>query len=389
MYTNTRFGELLKGLSRGFFDRCVDKYEGDKYSKGFKCWDLLLSMTYGQLTRSRGLRELTQGFNQQPTCHYHLGTRAIKRSTLSEAYTKKDRRIFEDLCHNLLNQAHRQVKKELKEMLYLIDATLIPLKGLGYDDWAAAHCDNRVQGLKIHMMYNPDLDVPVRANTTYPKVNDIVDARDIELEPDATYVFDKAYYAYNWWHDIDEVGARFVTRFKRDAALVVLDKRKIAKTAKGIVLRDEKVRFKNKHPGGGRVNKYDKPLRRIVIARDDNRPPLILATNDMRSSALKIAMLYKKRWAIELCFKWIKQNLNIKRFYGRSENGVRIQLYTAIVTYLLIAFYRNRNGLKQSMRECLVEFSHALFQRPGIDNYYQRKRDKLLRIKELQNELQI
>ena len=389
MYRNTRFGELLKGLSRGCFDRCVDTYDGDKYSKGFKCWDLFLAMVYGQLTRSRGLRELEQGFNQQPVCHYHLGTRAIKRSTLSEAYNKKDSRIFESLCQHLLQSAHRHIRKDMKDLLYLIDATLIPLKGLGYDDWAPAHRDNRVQGLKVHMMYHPERDLPVRVNTTYPKVNDIVDARDIELESGATYVFDKAYYAYNWWHKIDQAQARFVTRFKRDAALVVLHKRKIAKSAQGIVLKDEKVRFKNKHPGGGRINMYEKPLRRIVIARDDNRSPIILATNDLRSSALTIAMLYKKRWAIELCFKWLKQNLNIKRFYGRSENAVRIQLYTAIITYLLIAFYRASQRLQQSMRECLILFSHGLFQRPDIDNYYQRKRDKLLKLNELQNDLLI
>lgn len=387
MYRNTRFGELMKGLSRDGFARCVDTYDGDKYSKGFKCWDLLLAMIYGQLTRSRGLRELEQGFNQQPVCHYHLGTRTIKRATLSEAYTKKDSRIFERLCQQLLQRAHRRVRKDMKELLYLIDATLIPLKGLGYDDWAPAHRDNRVQGLKVHMMYHPEQDVPIRVNTTYPKVNDIVDAREIELEAGATYVFDKAYYAYNWWHKIDQAQARFVTRFKRDAALVVLHQRKIAQSAKGIVLKDEKVRFKNKHPGGGRINHYEKPLRRIVIAREGHRSPIILATNDLRSSALAIAMLYKKRWAIELCFKWLKQNLNIKRFYGRSENAVRIQLYTAIITYLLIAFYRTRHRLQHSMRECLILFSHALFQRPELENYYRQRLEKLRSFNELQSEL--
>lgn len=388
MYRNTRFGELLKGLSRGMFDRSVEKYQGDKHSKGFKCWDLFLAMIYGQLTHSRGLRELVQGFNQHKASHYHLGTRSLKRSTLSESYTKKDHRIFESLCQQLLSQAHRQVRRELNDILYLIDATLIPLKGLGYDDWAPAHRDNRVQGLKVHMMYSPQHDVPVRANTTYPKVSDIVDARDIMLEAGATYVFDKAYYDYNWWYKIDQANARFVTRYKRDAALQVVADRKIAKSARGIVLQDQKVVFKNKRPGGGRINLYQKPLRRIVIARKDKETPIILATNDMRTSALQIALLYKKRWGIELCFKWIKQNLNVKRFYGRSENSVRIQIYTAIITYLLIAFHRTRNRLEQTLRECLTVFSHALFQRPECEHDgYRRHLDQLKRFNQLQTVL--
>lgn len=390
MYRNTRFGALLEGLSRGVFNRLVDQFEGDKFSKGFSCWDLLLAMIYGQLSHSRGLRELTQSFNQQAASHYHLGTRSLKRSTLSDAYTKKDSRIFEGMCQVLLSSAHRKVRKELKELLYLVDASLLPLKGLGYDAWASAHKDNRVQGLKLHLLYNPDLGLPVGAKATYPNVVDIHYARDLRIEPGATYVFDKGYYAYNWWHQIEQAGARFVTRFKRDAALKIVAQRKIPKSAQGIVLCDRRVVFKNKRPGGKRINEYQKPLRYIEIAQEDKPYPLILATNDLRSSALQIASLYKKRWGIELCFKWIKQNLNIKRFYGRSENAVRIQLFTALITYLLIAFYRIRHRPEMALRECFILFSYALFQRPETEKiWYQRQRDKIKRFNEIQGALPI
>ena len=139
----------------------------------------------------------------------------------------------------------------------------------------------------------------------------------------------------------------------------------------------------NKHNGGSRTNHYRKVLRRITVARDGDTP-LVLATNDIRSSALKIAGLYQQRWGVEICFKWIKQNLRVKRFYGQTDNAVRIQLYSAIITYLLIAYYRDRHGLTETMRECLILLAQTLFSRPKTEDYYQRRREKEQIINDLQ-----
>ncbi len=375
MYRNTRFGELMKGLSRGAFEREVQRHQADKHSKGCRCWDQLIAMVYAQLSGCRSLRELEVGFNAQTTHHYHLGSRTIKRLTLAEANTKRSAEVFAQMCGQLLTGAKRQVKRELGDLLYLIDSTPIPLKGLGFDEWGAKNSTHRTQGLKVHMMFAPQLGLPVHAGISAPNVNDVQAGREIILETGATYVFDKGYCDYNWWNAIDKHACYFVTRFKKNAGIVQSKPLSIAPHCKDIVLEDAVVHFKNKRPGGNRITHYyDKPLRCIVVARPDKTTPLILATNDSTRSAEEIAELYKQRWGIELFFKWLKQNLKIKTFLGRSENAVKIQIYTALISYLLLQLYRQRNGITQSMMLCLVTIRSGLFQRPETEHIMAKKR---------------
>ena len=192
----------------------------------------------------------------------------------------------------------------------------------------------------------------------------------------ALYVFDKGYNDYNWWNAIDEAEAPFVTRFKRNASIKVDKKLEILAVVAGIVLDDEMVSFKNKWLGVHRINLYhDKHLRRVTVARPDKDTPIILATNDLKSSALDIAQRYKERWGIELFFKWIKQHLQIKRFLGRSENAVRIQILTALISYLLVALFKDANALKQTLWDCLCLVRATLFQRPESEaSSYRRRR---------------
>lgn len=380
MYRNTRFGELMKGLSRGAFERVVQHHQADKYSKGFRSWDQLIAMIYAQLSGCRSLRELEVSFNAQASHHYHLGSRTIKRSTLAEANTKRSTEVFAQMCGQLLAGAHRKVKSELKDLLYLIDSTPITLKGLGFDEWTLGNATHRTQGLKVHMMFAPQLGLPVHAQISAPNVNDIEAGREIMLEAGATYVFDKGYCDYNWWNAIDEQTAYFVTRFKKNAGIEQIESLSVPSHCKDIVLEDAVVRFKNKRPGGHRINHYyGKPLRRIVVARPDKSTPLILATNDFSRPAQEIAELYKQRWGIELFFKWLKQNLKIKTFLGRSENAVKIQIYTALISYLLLYLYRQQHGITQSMMLCLATFRSALFQRPETEHVLAKKQLRRLR----------
>lgn len=224
------------------------------------------------------------------------------------------------------------------------------------------------------MLYARPVAAPVWHGISAANVNDVEMAGEVPLREDAVYVFDKGYCDYNWWHRIDLAGAQFVTRFKRNAGLRVEQERRIAAEATGIVLQDRIVRFKYKQQGGKRINHYDKPLRCITIARAGKPTPLVLATNDLTSDALEIAQRYKARWDIELFFKWIKQHLKIKKFFGRTENAVRIQLLTALISYLLVALYRQAPGLKQSLWVCLCLIRATLFQRPEIDASQYRKR---------------
>ena len=377
MYRNTRLSEIMKGLEKGFFDRVVERTQADKHSKGFSSWDQLLVMVYGQISGSTSLRGLLRRFNSHKAQHYHLGTQEIKRSTLADANGKRNVAVFEHLCGQLLQQAHRRVRKECRDLLYVLDSTPIALKGCGYE-WAQASKTPRTTGLKLHLLYAPQTKLPVYSHITEPNVNDIEDARKLALEPGAIYAFDKGYCDYNWWCKIDRQGAMFVTRFKANAGLLTVQANSIPQEHKDSILEDSLVRFKNKHPGGGRINHYQSPLRRIVVHRPDKVRPLILATNDLTSSAQQVAERYKARWGIELFFKWLKQNLKIKRFLGRSENAVRIQIVTALIAYLLVDLFRRRHQITTSLHLLLAELSVTLFSRPRaeehITNRYRRRR---------------
>lgn len=374
MYRISRLQELLKAIPRSSFDRLVREHRADKYSKGFGCWDQLVAMLYAQLSGAGSLRELTAGFNSQCAHHYHLGTSEIRRSTLAEANAKRSPVVFESLAASLLAQAGRSLRKEGQALLYLLDSTSFTLKGRGFDSWTLSQRTCHTQGLKLHLLYAAHEEVPVYSRFSAANINDIEEGRRLSLVSGATYVFDKGYCDYNWWAHIEEVGARFVTRFKRNASLQVVRTLPVSEADQAIVLDDAIVRFANLCPGAGRRNRYVQPLRRIVIHREGHDRPLVLASNDLSSSAVTIARLYQDRWQIELFFKWIKQHLKIKRFLGRSENAVRLQILSALIAYVLLALYRKAHRITQSLWVLLAELRASLFQRPSVEFVMRRKR---------------
>ena len=367
MYRNTRFCELLKVLPKTLFNRCVQRHQSDKHNKGFNTWDQLTSLIFAQLSGCRSLRELEISYNSLTEHHYHLGCDPIKRSTLSDANRKRDAGVFDSICQGLLAQTHRRVRKEIKELLYLLDSTPICLRGRGYE-WTEWGSMSRVPGLKMHVLYSPDAQLPCDAMITSSSVNDIEKGREVHLESGAKYVFDKGYCDYGWWWKIDRVGAYFVTRLKRNAAIEVI----ASHPCSGHIMSDDIIRLSNKRPGG-KKNPYTKPLRRILVHREDHEEPLVVLSNLMDAPAQAVADLYKRRWAIELWFKWIKQNLKIKRFLGRSENAVRIQILVALITYLLADTYRRLGGSTQDFYLWMAELKCTLFQRPEL-NYLVEKR---------------
>jgi len=381
MFRISRLHEIMKALPRSTFDRLVDNHQSDKHSKGFGCWDQLVAMVYAQLSGASSLRVLEAGFNSQRTHHYHLGATPIRRSTLADANSRRKTEVFADAARLLMSQARRQLRREGEELLYLLDSTSITLKGPGFDSWTQENRTRNTQGIKLHVLYAGNEAVPVRHSLTPPNVNDVDEGVKIPIEPDAVYVFDKGYCDYNWWSRIDAGHARFVTRFKRNAALKVEAEHSIPAIDAETILKDEIVCFANRHPRGGRKNHYTQPLRRITVARPDHDHPLILATNDLASPASVIARRYKERWAIELFFKWIKQHLKITQFLGRTANAVRLQILTALIAYLLLALYRKAQCITGSLWVLLAEVRATLFQRPGIESVlYRRRRDALAEI---------
>ena len=353
MFSISRIHQVLQAVPRGAFDRIVREHAADRYAKGFGCWQQLLAMVYVQLSGAGSLRQLEAAFNAQPCQHYHLNMGCVRRSTLAEANAKRTPLVFAQLLQLLIAQAGRSVRKQREELLYLLDSTRVAPGGLE---------------MKLHVLLQANSAAVAHASITPGNVNDITEGRKLHIEAGATYVFDRGYCHYNWWHEIDQKRARWVSRFKRDAALNYLSERVVA----GDVLRDSVVAFALWMPRGGHRNSYSTPLRRIEVARPD-AAPLVLATNDLTSPAEQIAALYKRRWQIELLFKWVKQHLQIRRFVGRNENAVRIQLLTALIAYMLVLLLQSATGFKKGLWLLLAELRHSLFQRVHTEESWWRR----------------
>lgn len=361
MFSISTFQKLLKGLPREKFDGMVKNRHADKYAKKFGHWQHLIAMMYAQLSGASSLRTLEVGFNSHQSHHYHLNATSIKRSTLADANNNRSLDVFSDTAAWLIGQVSRKLRSDGDELMYLLDSTSLTLKGREFDRWTSENRTRNTQGIKVHVLLDATTSSPDWYSFSSANVNDITKAWDVPLRQGALYVFDKGYCDFSWWHAIDQAGAFFVTRFKSNAGLKVIEERAIPADASN-VLKDEIVELKHKR-AGGRNNQYVKPLRRVTIVRPDHPTPLILATNDLKSTALDIAQRYKERWGIELFFKWIKQHLKIKTFLGTTENAVRIQVLTALISYMLVALYKQRHAVKMTLWECLVFVRETLFQR--------------------------
>ncbi|WP_343732734.1 IS4 family transposase [Duganella sp.] len=387
MFSISTFHQIMKGLPRSSFDQLVKKHKANKYCKGFGPWQHLLTMVYAQLSGAEGLRPLAAGFNRHLAHHYHLDARCIRRTTLADANERRSVAVFNETANWLITKLAGTLGREARDLTYLLDSTSITLKGREFERWTADNATRNTQGLKLHLLLDANSKIPLWQTMTAPNINDVLQARAVPLQAGALYVFDKGYCDYNWWHCIDEAQATFVTRFKSNANLVTDKELEIPQQARETVLADELLRFKHKTPGGKRHNAYEKLLRRVTVVRPGSSP-LVFATNDLTSPALEIAQRYKERWGIELFFKWIKQHLRIKRFLGRSENAVRIQLLTALISYLLVELYRQQRWRKLTCWECLCIVRATLFQRPDTDiSSYRRRRENANTMAKLQPSL--
>jgi hypothetical protein len=355
-FQNTVLGGLLKVVSRRWFGAIVSRHDGDRYVKGFSSWDHLVTLVFAQLGGLLSLRQVETVWNVQAAHHYHLGSVPVCRSTLSDANRRRPSAIFAEVFAELTALAGQVLPRQGKEVLRLLDATPIPLTCLHeWADW-----NGRTRGLKAHVTYDPDADRPVHLEVTPSTVNDVVVGRRQPIEPGATYVFDKAYV---WWCELDEAGCYFVTRPKTNVPLRVIKKRRVSKRDRreASIISDTIVELASQQR-----SRLPIPLRRIVLRRDNGRFFTIL-TNDRKRSAGKIAALYRQRWQIELLFRWIKQHLKIRTFLGRSENAIRLQIYAAMIAYLLlrIAARNSRSTLPALRFADLVRT--RLFERRSLD----------------------
>jgi hypothetical protein len=343
--------------------RAVTAHDGDHgVGRGDNAWTCerhLKSLLFAQWAGLTSLRQIIAGLGAQSRSFYHLNLRAPCRSTLADANAARPAAVFRDIAQALIPIAAGALRQQSEALIRLLDATPIPLKDKGFA-WAEANA--RTRGLKLHLLYDPRQSRPVWFDVTSAKVDDVVAGRAVPLEPEATYVFDKGYTDYRWWAEIVTAGAFFVTRRKRNAHCRSLAER--AAVGDGI-LADRLVAIGHRQPrGGAPLNPlYDVSLREIVVARPDHDQPLYLLTNDLQRPAVEIAQLYKERWDIELLFKWLKQNLKIRSFLGRSQNAVRIQIYVALIAFMLLRILHHTaaRAVKASTALLLAQLKVGLF----------------------------
>src|SRR5229473_2266603 len=258
---------------------------------------------------------------------------APRRSTLAEANAQRPAALFSELFAVMAARAHRPLRRALAGTTYLLDST-----GLRLDERSIewARFSAKVCGVKLHVVDDADADRPIYAAITPARVNDITAAQAMPIEPGATYVFDLGYYEYAWWARLDDQGCRIVTRFKRNTPLQVSEELLVEED--GPILSD-RIGFLPQHQGSGRRNPLRHAVREVQLKTDTGKVLRILS-NDLDAAAQEIADLYKRRWAIELFFRWVKQVLRITRFLGISENAVKIQIAVALIAFLSLRFAR-------------------------------------------------
>lgn len=339
---NTIIGKLLAGISRTKFKYFVDKYKGNFAVKKLTCWEQFVSVFLGQISKSSSLREIVDLIKFHSNQQYHLGIRKdVARSTLAKANETRDWRIYRDLCYHLISKIKNSSYYNTTELVQIIDSTPINLDLVNHP-WAETTL--KVKGLKTHVVYDLTNTTPVLFDITGARTNDITWAKTIQIKQGVTYVADRGYTDYNWWFNITSAGAFFVTRLKKDAR--IKDISELQTTTPGVS--SQLFVLTNSHPGGHRRNNYANiPLRKVIVEREDKKP-LVLVTNDFNRSDKDIAELYKQRWQIELFFKWIKQNLRIKKFLGKSENAIRTQICIAMISFVLL---RMAEELKEVCQE--------------------------------------
>ena len=340
-HQNSVFHSVLKHIPWQEFDRLVETHEADARVRRLTTKSQFVALLYGQLSGAAGLREIVTGLESHAARLYHLGADPVRRSTLSDANALRPVAVFSELLATLMRQAHRGLRRKLAETTYLIDATGVRLNAYsaGWARFSAGVC-----GAKMHVIYDPDADCPIYAAVSAAKVNDITVAQQMPIEPGATYVFDLGYYDYRWWAKLDAAQCRIVTRFKSNTPLALVEELPVPE---GSDILSDRIGFLPARQAKSRRNPMQDAVREVRVATETGKILRILS-NDLDASAQEIADLYKRRWAIELFFRWVKQTLKITRFVGTSENAVRIQIAVALIAFLLLRLAQAAQTVVQS-----------------------------------------
>ena len=361
------FAQLVKFMDEFKFRSIVKRYDGDKYVKSFSCWNQLLTMMFGQLTNRESLRDLIVATEAHSGKLYHLGMgKSVTRSNLSKANEQRDYRIFEEYAYFMIAQARSKRQTDIFKLggnVYAFDSTTIDLC-LAVFDWAKFRRNKG--GVKVYALYDIEAQVSAFLHITTASVHDSKAMQEIPLEAEAYYMFDRGYNDFANLFRIHTIGACFVVRAKSNLKYRVVSwKRRLPKG----VLSDSIIEFTVYKS----AKVYPEKLRRVMYQDEETGVIYTYLTNDLESSALVIVNLYKNRWSVELFFKWVKQHLKIKKFWGTSENAVRIQIYCAIITYCLVAIMQHDMKLERSVYEVLQILGVSLTDKTHIRDLFDKK----------------
>jgi hypothetical protein len=340
-HQNIVFHGILKHVPWAVLDRLVDEHKAERDPRGLKTRAHLIAMLYAQFYDARGLRDVETGLRTHAGKLYHLGGCAVSRSSLATANASRPFAVFAGLLSALMAQLQSGYRRKIGDCVRLIDSTSVRLSSLS-GDWATFSAG--VYGAKAHIIYDPDADQPLYLIVTPANVNDITAAKTMPIEPGATYVFDLGYYDYGWWAKLHRAGCRIVTRLKANTPFDIVENRPVPT---GSSILSDRTGYLPKRLAASRRNPLPDLVREIQVVIDTGKT-LRIFTNDLTASAQEIADLYKRRWAIELFFRWVKQTLKIDHFLGTSENAVRIQIAVALIAFLLLRLAHDANRIVES-----------------------------------------
>lgn len=347
------FSQVVEFLNRNKFNRLVQKYNGDHYIKYYSCYNQLVTLIFGQLSRSASLRDVVIALQAQGSKCYHLGVgKHVSRSNLAKANEQRDYHIFEEFAYYMIEQAKQKFTNNTLTTvdIYAFDSTTIDLC-LTLFDWAKFR--KAKGGIKVHTLFNIVTGIPTFVYITEAKVNDVNAMDEIPYQAGSFYIFDRGYNDFSRLFTIHKLGAIFIVRGKKNIKFKRISWRR---RLQDNVLSDSTIRF----AGYYQEKDYPEELRLIKYWDKENKREFIFLTNNFDLTALEIAELYRQRWQIELFFKWMKSHLKIKHFYGTSFNAVKIQIYVAIITFCLVAIIKYDMKLDLTTYEILHILSISL-----------------------------
>jgi hypothetical protein len=357
------FKQFMDFMPLPTFRRCVAKYQGDFRVRTFSCLDQFLCMAFAQFTHRESLRDIEICLRSQNKKLYHMGIRGkVSRSTLAEANENRDWRIYAEFAQSLIGTARDLYREdsfleELNETVYALDATTIDLC-LSVFPWALFR--KKKAAVKLHTLLDLKGNIPTFIHISDGKLNDVNALDLLPLEAGAYYVMDRGYLDFRRLYSFNQIPAFFVTRAKKNIQFKRRYSRPVDKTT-GLRC-DQTIMLTGFYPS----KNYPDTLRRVKFKDPDSGKTLVFLTNNFTLPPLTIAQLYRSRWQVELFFKWIKQHLRIKRFYGTSENAVKTQVWIAVSVYVLVAIMKKRLNLQESLYTILQILSVSVFEKTEL-----------------------